>query len=593
MNQVTLTVRNLSVCYEQISNIFAVHNVSFDLKGGERVGVIGESGSGKSSLALALMGLLQNQAVVQGEILYDGLPLNQLTEQEWNEYRWDKIALVFQNSLDIFNPVLTIGEQIVECIKRHSPLSPKAALEKTEDLLEMVGLDKSWRRAYPHQLSGGMRQKTLIAMALSCDPAILLVDEPTMALDAVAKNEIVRLLQRLQAEKGFALLVISHELPVIKSLTTRLMVMYAGNIMEAGPTGDILQDALHPYTRGLVYASPAINPYRDMWGIPGEIERSSENQCPFYSRCKQSIEACQREHPLLADARPRRQVACIRGGIVTLLQGTNLHKKYPAKGKSIQACSACSLQVRSGEVVALIGESGSGKTTLAEILAGALPPDQGEVFFEGRRVKGNSETSRKGGLQMVFQDPLSTINEQFTIAEAVREPLDIIKEGGKEQRLNVVRSALKRVQLPSGDDFLARRCYTLSGGQRQRIALARSLVMKPKLLIADEISAMLDPSTGANILRLLKGLQNTEGFAMLYITHDLSLAQKIADKIYVMHRGIIIEEGALGEVFLNPQADYTKTLLINAGIIKGNQGHRRVACRQPKAKTAAKQLRLL
>lgn len=363
-------------------------------------------------------------------------------------------------------------------------------------------------------------------------------------------------------------------------MTTRLMVMYAGNIMEEGPTEEILKDSLHPYTRGLIYASPAINPYRDMWGIPGEIERTGENECPFYSRCSQGIKACKTEHPVLLEACAHRKVACIRGGIVTLLQGSNIYKNYQFKGKNIEACSDCSIQVKSGEVAALIGESGSGKTTLAEILAGALQANRGEVFFEGRRVAGNSETSRKAGIQMVFQDPLSAINEQFSIEEAVREPLDIIKAGSKDQRLDAVRSALKSVQLPSAADFLSRRCYTLSGGQRQRVALARSLVMKPKLLIADEISAMLDPSTGANILRLLKGLQNPEGFAMLYITHDLALAQKIADKIYVMRQGVIIEQGALGDVFLSPKEEYTKTLLRNAGIIKTNQGPRQAFYRR-------------
>lgn len=546
----------------------AVRGVDLTLRPGECAGVIGESGSGKSSLALASLGLLRKRAGVEGSVLFKGVELNGLSESAMERYRWSRIAIVFQNGLDVLNPVIAVGEQIAECIRRHSGEGKAAAAEKTRRLLEMVGLRASWSEAYPHQLSGGMRQKALVAMALSCDPEVLLVDEPTMALDAVSKREIVELLLRLRAERGFAMLVISHELPVISAMTSRVMVMYSGSVLEEGPTEELLKDPLHPYTRGLISSSPSVNPYRDMWGIPGEVVVAGEKQCPFFNRCTQRVDRCAGELPALKTVRDGRRVACIRDGIVTLLGGSGINKMYGAGERSVAACVDCSLEVRAGEVCALIGESGSGKTTLAEILSGIARPDAGEVLFEGRPVRGNSETSKTGGIQIVFQDPLSATNEHLTIEETVREPLDILREGTKTERLRVAREALKNVQLPSDEAFLKRRCFMLSGGQRQRVAVARALVMRPKLLIADEISAMLDPSTAANMLRLLKGLQNSQGFAMLFVTHDLALAQKIADRVYVMRRGRIVEHGPTEDVLGAPKEEYTKLLMSGPGAVR-------------------------
>jgi len=561
MEQTILRVENLLVCYEGKNTTPAVNNISFSLEKGSSLGVIGESGSGKTSVAMAVMGLLKKPATVTGQIYYGNIDLNSLSEKERNRYRWGKIAIVFQNSLDVLNPVLTIHEQILECICKHTGLSGQEASKKVVRLLEMVGLEPSWSTCYPHQLSGGMRQKVLLAMALSCEPEVLIVDEPTTALDAIAKDEIIKILSRLHKERKFALLVASHEMQTIARLTSRVMVMYSGHIVEEGLTKDVLKNPLHPYTKGLIHASPAINPYRDLWGIPGEPGWSGSPQCPFYPRCNQKVEQCGTKMPQLEYVSIERRVACNRGGIVTLLRGEGIYKSFELKGKTVKACEDCHMEVHSGEVVVLIGESGSGKTTLAGILSGIQTADKGAVLFEGVRVEGNNATCRKGGIQIVFQDPFSATNEHLTIAQVVMEPLDILKLGTKDERMEKVRQALKDVQLPWDDEFIARKCYMLSGGQRQRVALARSLVMEPKLLIADEISSMLDPSTQANVLRLLKGLQNTRGFAMLYITHDLALAQKIADRVYVMYEGKIIEHGAADEIFKSPKESYTSRLV--------------------------------
>lgn len=565
MEQALLKIKDLSVYYScEQQERPALSQVSLSLGQGDSLALIGESGSGKTSLALAIMGLLPASSRVEGEVAYQEADLRKLSERERNLYRWSRMAIVFQNSLDILNPVLTIHEQIRECIKKHFDLSLKEVNKKVMKLLKTVGLDEDVSICYPHQLSGGMRQRVLLAMALSCDPELLIVDEPTSALDAVAKREIVDLLAQLHREKKFSLIIISHEMNIISALSSRVMVLYDGYVVEEGLTRDVLKKPLHNYTRGLINATPLLNPYRDLWGIPGEKEKTGRTGCAFYARCSQRIDICQTKNPKLNYVSIERKVACNRGGIVTLLKGKNLNKSYQFKGRKINACTDCEVEIRSGEVVALIGESGSGKTTLAGILAGIFPPDRGKIFFAGEKISGNNATRKKKGIQMVFQDPFTSINEHFTVEQAVREPLDILKQEGEKERHELVLKVLDQVQLPTDAGFLDRKIFTLSGGQRQRVALARSLTMEPKLLIADEISSMLDPSTQANILRLLKGLQNRQGFAMLYVTHDLAIAQKIADVVYVMYQGKIIEKGLPGEVFHHPADNYTKKLLIGA-----------------------------
>ncbi|WP_050607477.1 ABC transporter ATP-binding protein [Clostridium niameyense] len=555
-----LKVNNLSICYEKNQSFKAVDNVSFSIVEGENVGIIGESGSGKTSIATAIMGLLNEETKVSGEILYKNQNILSFKEDEKNMYRWSHIALVFQNNLDVLNPVLNIESQILESIIKHTNLSKKKALIKVGNLLEMVGLNKTIAKVYPHNLSGGMRQKVLIAMALACDPKILIVDEPTSALDSVSKNEIINLLLKLQKEKKITMLVISHDLYVINKLTCKLEVIYKGNILEEGLTKDLIRHPMHTYTRGIINSSIEINPFGDLWGIPYK-EDNLDGGCVFYSRCIQKCRKCKYTKPQLYNILNNRKVACNRGGIVNLLQGKSINKTYKDNNREVCAVKNCNITIRFGEIVSLIGESGSGKTTLANILSGILNPDSGTAYFKDEKIQGNNLTSKKEGIQIIFQDPFSSINNSFTILETIREPLDIIKAGSKEDRYKKVLEVLKKVQLPTESSFLNKRCSDLSGGQRQRISIARGLIMEPKLLIADEISSMLDPSTKANILRLLKQLQNSTGFAMLYITHDINLAKKISDKMLVMHKGEIIESGSVLDIFNNPEKPYTKMLI--------------------------------
>lgn len=556
-----LEIKNLSVVYNiKKEKVTAVDDVSLNIKKGESLGIIGESGCGKSSLALGMMGLI-TEGKVTGEVLYKNKNLLQLSERKLKKYRWQKIAIVFQNSLEVLNPVLTIKEQLKEPLEVQSDLSSKEINKKIIELLEMVGLNSEWQDEYPHQLSGGMRQRVLIAMALACEPELLIIDEPTSSLDPVTKKEIINLLVSLKNK--FTMIVISHDIEAIKKLSSTLITMYCGRFVEIGFTSEVIKNPQHCYTRGLLNSSPDLFQYKDLWGIRGTAQNNSKNRgCAFYFRCPQSEENCQYNTPELKYVGVERKVACNKGGIETFLEAKNINKTYKLKnGKNIKAVKDVDLKIKSGEILGLVGKSGSGKSTLAHVLAGVLSSDSGQIKFMGNKVQANWATRMIGGMQIVFQDPFSATSNRLSVLEVVQEPLDIIKWKDTSARKKKAITEIEKVQLPVNTNFLNRACRNLSGGQRQRIAIARALVTDPRLLIADEITSMLDPSIQANIIRRLEGLQNSQGFSMLYITHNLNLARKIADKIYVMNNGCIVEKGISSELFKNPGERYTKELI--------------------------------
>jgi peptide/nickel transport system ATP-binding protein len=558
-----LRVENLSVLYRgQQKEVRALRDVSFTLEKGETLGIIGESGSGKTSLALALLGLIGSPHGVSARVLVGGQDILSLPEEAKKKLRWRQVALVFQNSLEVLNPVLKVGEQVSEPLKRHLDLDGTDLEREMEKLFALVGLEPYWQEAYPHQLSGGMRQRVLLAMALSCRPELLVVDEPTTSLDAVSRKEVLEMLKALQEQMGFGMIVISHDLAAVSSLAERLLVLYSGEVLESGNTQEILEEPRHPYTRGLIHSSVEVFPYRDLWGIPGEPSGDAGlPACSFVHRCTQVVKKCRESRPSLVEVSPGRMVRCHRGGIATLLEARGIVKEFFLKQRKIRALGGVKLEVRCGETVALVGASGSGKSTLAQILAGFLPPDRGEVTFQGKKVEGNWASRQEGGIQLVLQDPFSAVSHRLTVEDAVAEPLVINKVASPEDRQKRVKEALQAVQLPADEEFLQRYCFALSGGQRQRLAIARALVMKPALLLADEITAMLDVSTQANLMRLLKGLQNSRGFAMLYITHDLYLARKVAERIIVLHGGEVVEEGSVKRVTEHSCCCHTQELL--------------------------------
>lgn len=473
-----------------------------------------------------------------------------MTEKELRRVRWRQIAMVFQNSLEVLNPVITLGEQLTEPLTTHLELTAGEAKDRVREMLSATGLDPKWMTAFPHQISGGMRQRALIAMALACRPELLIVDEPTTSLDPESRLAVLDLLEALQSSMGFAMILISHNLPAIRRLTDRLMTMYGGRIIEEGNTTDVLRRPLHPYTRGLINAAPEFFPYKDLWGIPGLPPQPGMSAgCGFAPRCCQAGSACAQEPPEMTEQGKGRWVACHKGGIETVLSAEGLTKSYFLGKEAIRALKGVDLHVRRGEVVALVGKSGSGKSTFAQVLTRVIAADSGMVRFLGKPVYSRQATAMIGGIQLVFQDPGEAVSHRLSVGDAVREPLDIIGFSGKNQREQKVKEALAAMHLPTSEDFLCSFCHGLSGGQRQRVAIARALVMEPTLLVADEITSMLDPSTQAVILRELKGLQHGRGFSMLFISHNLHLARKIADRVYVLDEGYIVEEGATFEVF--------------------------------------------
>lgn len=560
-----LDIRDLCVVYDSTGEkVEAVDEVFLNLKKGENLGIIGESGCGKSSFALSIMGLIK-EGKITGEVLYRGKDLLKLKEKKLKKYRWQKIAVVFQNSLDALNPVLTVKEQLAEPIKSHNNLTKEKINKKITELMKMVGLHHRWEESYPHQLSGGMRQRVLIAMALACDPELLIIDEPTASLDKDTKEQIIKLLNTIKKKYELTSIVISHDMKTIERLTSRLLTMYKGRFVEIGQTEEVIKNPQHCYTRGLLNSAPELFPYKDLWGIKGTADNSQTagSGCAFYPRCPQSSESCRYRKPELEYIGVERMVACNKGGIQTFLEASNISKTYKLEdGDYLRAVKGVNIKVRSGEVVALVGESGSGKSTLAHVLVGVSNSDSGEINFMGKRVIDRWATKKMGGMQIVFQDPFSATSDRLSVMEVVKEPLDIIKWQDDDSRIKRVIKYLKEVQLPVRDTFLGRSCRNLSGGQRQRVAIARALITEPKLLIADEITSMLDPSIQANIIRQLKGLQNSQGFSMLYITHNLNLARKVADKVHVMQKGEIIKEGIASEIFGSSKNTHNRESII-------------------------------
>ncbi|WP_094228649.1 dipeptide ABC transporter ATP-binding protein [Methanolobus psychrotolerans] len=559
-----LKIKDLKCHYQTDAGIVkAVDGISFEIDEGEILGIVGESGSGKTTIALGIMGILPENTTSSGDIIYRDHLLSSLYCSGLDRFRWNDIAIVFQNGLEVLNPVMKLRTQITEPMMKHLDISLEKARSKCADLFRTVRLDPKWLDAYPHQLSGGMRQRFLLAMALACDPKLLILDEVTSALDAFTRREIRDLLVDLQKMNGYTMLMISHDLTFVSSVASRVAVMYSGRVVETGPVKDILSSPRHPYTRGLVHSTPDIFAYKDLWGIPGDIPAGTEFKgCPFCPRCTQKIKKCNEATPNLIPVEGGREIACHRGGVAGLLQAKDLNHSYRLPdGQYLKVVDDVNLEVKEGEVLAIIGQTGSGKSTLAHILANVIRSESGNVLFMGESICKCNLGKNLNGIQIVFQDPFSSTNNRFTVLDAIKEPLDINKIGLKEERLQMVKSTLELVHLPVTDDFLRKYCGELSGGQRQRVALARAMVMEPKLLIADEITSALDVSTSANVLRLLKGLQNRRGFAMIYISHDLSMTLKIADRIAVMDKGRIVEMGNSHDVMFSPSDEYTKRLV--------------------------------
>ena len=570
-----LSVSNLRVTYPGPPPVQAVDGLSLDVAAGECVGILGESGSGKTTLAQALLGLLP-EARLEGSVHLADTDLTALDEAGWRDIRWRRIALGFQSPTAL-NPVLRIGDQLAEPLRVHLGMTKEAAARRTTELLESVTLGGWATSRYPRELSGGQRRLVLIAMALACDPEVVILDEPTAGLDPVTREAVLGLLRAIVACRRQALVLISHDPDALVEIADRVMVMYRGWQAELGPAGRVVANPRHPYSLGLLNARATLGTIKDLRGIRGEPPRPTELAvgCPFADRCTQANELCAQRPPQVTPSGEdgNRTVACARGGVLSVLSARGLRKVYEMPSglighERVAAVDDVAVEVREGEVVGLVGPTGSGKSTIAKLLVRLLDADGGSVWFEGEDLlaaKGADLRAMRRRVQLLFQDPYEALSPRMTIGEAVREPLDIQHIGTSDDRDALVRETLAQVRLPASGGFLGRHTHELSGGQLQRVALARALVLQPKFLVADEPVAMLDASEQAKMLQLLKTLQVERGMAMLFISHELAIVLRVADRVIVLDHGHVVEEATGTRLLTNPHHPVTKSLLAASG----------------------------
>jgi peptide/nickel transport system ATP-binding protein len=587
----------------------AVDGVDLVIERGETFALLGESGCGKSMTALSILRLLPAAArVVGGRVRLDGVDLLRLPEEAMRAVRGGRVAMIFQEPHSSLNPVLTVGDQIGESLARHQGLRGRPRAARVVDLLEAVGIPDPERRAgeYPHQLSGGMKQRVMIAIALAGDPELLIADEPTTALDVTIQAQVLDLLGRLQRDRGMAILLITHDLGIVAGVAHRVAVMYAGHLVEEGPAGAFFARPRHPYARKLFAALPGVDKRgRALEVIPGTVPALDQAfaGCRFASRCDRALAHCRSEPPAWHAPGAGQQVRChlYAGGAApdlaagvgspgpagpgagrgplageALLRVEDLRVHFPIRRGVLQrvvghvrAVDGVSLAVGRGETLALVGESGCGKTTVGKGILQLLRPTGGSVRFAGEeltRLSGARLRHRRRDMQIVFQDPYASMNPRMLVGECVAEGL--LAQGllpDRAARRARVVELLARVGIDAG--AVDRYPHEFSGGQRQRICIARALAVEPKLLVCDEPTSALDVSVQAQILNLLKDLQERLELAYLFITHNLSVVEYLARDVAVMYLGRIVERGRAGEVLGDPRHPYTRALLSAVPVI--------------------------
>ncbi|WP_336626853.1 MULTISPECIES: ABC transporter ATP-binding protein [unclassified Microbacterium] len=525
-DQIAVEIQNLDITFSTDGgDVHAVRDVSLDVRPGEVLAIVGESGSGKTVTARSILGLLPETATARGAVILAGTEVVGLSGEKLREVRGTKAAMIFQEPSTALNPVFTVGWQLAEGLRAHGEYTKAQAKAKAIEMLGRVGIPDPERRVndYPHQFSGGQKQRIVIAMALALNPAVILADEPTTALDVTVQAEILELLRRLRDETGTAILLITHNMGVVADLADRVAVMLNGELVETGPVREIFAAPRHEYTRTLLAAVPR-------------------------------VQLVDRPLPASADA-----------AATPVVEAKGLVIEYPGRlgSPTFRAVHEIDFAIRPGEVLGLVGESGSGKTTIGRAIAGLTPVAGGSLRVLGTEMNGVREREfrkRRKDLGFVFQDPATSFNPLLTIAECVAEPL--IVHGDARDAASArdkVDELLEAVQLPKA--FGDRYPHELSGGQRQRASLARALALDPKLLIADEPTSALDVSVQARVLELFGELQERFGFATLFITHDLAVVDLLAHRVVVLHRGRIAEEGPTARVLGDPHDAYTRKLI--------------------------------
>ena len=522
----------------EFGRVHAVKGVSLAVRPGEVVALVGESGSGKSVTATTALGLLPKTARITGETMVADKAISKLTPRQLRGLRGNRVAMVFQEPMTALNPVIKIGEQLTESMEVHNVAHGAEAWQKAIDLLNAVGIPNAERRVkqYPHELSGGMRQRVVIAMALACDPEVIIADEPTTALDVTVQADILDLLRSLKEKLNTGILLITHNMGVVADMADRVAVMFKGNIVERGTVEEVLLKPQHPYTKKLLAAVPHLGEGHGQFGsAPREVPGDAESA----------------------------------------LEVNELVVEYKRAGrKPFRAVDGVTFDVKRGEIVGLVGESGSGKSTIGRALLGLIPSAGGNVKVLGQELvqghgrrkvsQGKSLKGLRRRVGVIFQDPAASLNPRLPVGDVISEPLEVHRIGNKASRQKRVYELLEAVELPRS--AFNRYPHELSGGQRQRVSIARALSLSPDLLVADEPTSALDVSVQAQVLGMLTDLQRDFGFACLFISHDLAVIDSLAHRVVVMQYGKIVEKGDRQRVLLDPQEEYTKRLLAAAPV---------------------------
>jgi len=550
--------------YDQESRFWntAVNKISFSVKKGTVLGIVGESGSGKSVTSLAIMRLLQSgNEKIEGTIKFDNIDLQSLSDEQIRHYRGNRIAMIFQEPMTSLNPVFTCGDQVREAIMLHQKFNAREAKAKTIALFEEVQLPRpaALFDTYPHQLSGGQKQRVMIAMALSCNPELLIADEPTTALDVTVQQNILLLLLKIKKERNMSMIFISHDLGVISEIADEVAVMYKGEIVEQGTVQNILYTPSHPYTKGLLACRP--NPAYRLKKLPvvaDFMDTNKSKSVPYLlnenSYTQQEIDS--RKNQLYAQK--------------PILELRHISTWFPLRNglfgtsnSTIKAVDDISLNVFPGETLGLVGESGCGKTTLGRTILRLIEPTSGDIIFDGNNInnlKPQELRKMRREIQLIFQDPFSALNPRITIGNTLIEPLQVHQLFDTDQeRKTHIQELLKLVGL--NPDHFNRYPHEFSGGQRQRIVIARALALQPKFIICDESVSALDVSVQAQVLNLLRDLQKELGLTYIFISHDLAVVKHLSDRMIIMNKGKIEEEGFPENIYNAPKSDYTKRLI--------------------------------
>ena len=603
-----LEVEGLNVTFHtRDGDVGAVRNLTFALARGETLGIVGESGSGKSTVALAILGLLPKNASVTGSVRSEGRELVGLRERDLAQVRGSVIAYVPQDPLSSLNPAFAVGWQVAETIWTRKQMSKEAAYRRAVELLETVGIPHAAEQArrFPHEFSGGMRQRVVIAIAMANDPDVIIADEPTTALDVTIQAQVLEALRAARSQTGASLILITHDLGIVAGMADRVMVMYAGKPVETGPVDEIFFRSRMPYTLGLLGSLPRLDvdssaPLRPIPGTPPSLINLPAG-CPFTPRCPVAIERCTEEEPELLAVAPQHRAACHRsrelvagaplfatgdqmsqrmaGPAAVPLPATNGHpvigvidlvKHYPIiSGRLVrrrvgEAHAVCgvSLELRESETLGLVGESGCGKSTTARSILQLLPVTSGSVRFEGQEL--TTQTRRqlrplREHVQVVFQDPFASLDPRMPVGEIVAEPLHVHERWDRRTGPAQVAELFRLVGL--NPEHRNRYPHEFSGGQRQRVGIARALALEPKVLVLDEPVSALDVSIQAGVVNLLEDLQDRLGLSYLFIAHDLSVVRHISDRVAVMYLGKIVETGTRTQVYDAPSHPYTQALL--------------------------------